>query len=125
MESLCHFLYGECAIWILKSIFPPNSIKKVNMQLHVSFEFRCNRRIVNIKWFHRMRKAEIGDRVKMRETTIPSINQSKLSLLGHIWQMDNSKMVTLASSVSWMAAIDETGQRFNESTSFVGVTGRA
>lgn len=72
-----------------------------------------------------MRKAEIGDRVRMRETTIPSINQSKLSLLGHIWQMDNSKMVTLASSVSWMATIDETGQRFNESTSFVGVTGRA
>lgn len=72
-----------------------------------------------------MRKPEIGDRIRMRETTIANINQRKLSLLGHIWQMDNSKMVKLASSVSWMATIDETGQRFNESTSFIGLTGRA
>lgn len=70
-----------------------------------------------------MRKAEIGDRVRIGETTIPGISQRKLSLLGHIWQMDNSKMVKLASSISWMETIDETGQRFNESTSFIG--GRA
>ena len=53
----------------------------------------CYRRILRISWTQKVKNAQVGNRLNIKEDLMLVIMKRKLTLFGHILRMDNSRKI--------------------------------
>ena len=81
-------LLYACETWTLKK----TDVTKLN-----AFEMKCYRRLLNIRWFHRISNDEVWQRVSMEDSTkkniVQTVMQRKLRFFGHICRMPDHRLI--------------------------------
>ena len=69
------------------------TLRKIDTQKLLSFEMSCYRRILNIRWHHKISNERIRTTIGHHKTIIQIIIKRKLSLFGHICRMNDTRLV--------------------------------
>ena len=73
------------------------TLKKTDVTKLNAFEMKCYRRLLNIRWFHRISNNEVWQRVSMVDSTkkniVQTVMQRKLKFFGHICRMPDHRLI--------------------------------
>jgi hypothetical protein len=68
-------------------------LKKKDKDLLMTFEMRCYRRILHIRWQQKITNEEVRRRTRRNQNIVQTVMKRKLNLFGHICRMDDGRMV--------------------------------
>lgn len=71
------------------------TLKKADWRRLTAFEMRCYRRLLGVRWFHRITNEEVLRRVNPRLRLEQIIKKRKLGLFGHICRMKDDRLVKI------------------------------
>jgi hypothetical protein len=82
-----------CVMSVLMYACETWTLRKKDKDLLLSFEMKCYRRILHIRWQQKITNGEIRRRVGITKNIVQLIMERKLSLFGHICRMENNRLV--------------------------------
>ena len=72
------------------------TIKKEDKRRIDSFEMKCYRDILNIRWYHRITNEDVINRIQPTIRIWQMVMKRKLGLFGHICRMEDKRLVKTA-----------------------------
>ena len=72
------------------------TLKRTDLQRLDAFEMQCFRRLLRIRWFHRVTNEEVLRRANPSLRLRPMVKKRKLGLFGHICRMKDHRLIKIA-----------------------------
>ena len=63
------------------------------MRRLLAFEMRCYRRLLNVKWYQKVPKKEVRNKVKTGNNVVLQVIRRKSGLFGHVCGMKDARLV--------------------------------